>query len=129
VNDTVLIDTDVLIWYLRGHLRAAQFLDALPSLALSSVTYMELAQGCRNRGELNCLKEDLRQRQAIILPITESVSNLASQLIEAHCFASGLQLADALIAATAIEHKRILVSANGKHFRVIPPLNLQIFEP
>jgi predicted nucleic acid-binding protein len=45
----MLVDTDVLIWYLRGHMGAAGFLDMLPKLALSAVTYMELVQGCRNR--------------------------------------------------------------------------------
>ena len=44
----MLVDTDVLIWYLRGHQGAAQFLDGLAELALSA-TYMELGV-CRTSG-------------------------------------------------------------------------------
>ncbi len=42
----MLVDTDVLIWYLRGHEKAARFLDSLRELTLSAVTWMELVQGC-----------------------------------------------------------------------------------
>jgi predicted nucleic acid-binding protein len=48
----MLVDTDVLIWYLRGHEEAARFLDSLPTLRLSAVTYMELLRAAatgRNR--------------------------------------------------------------------------------
>jgi predicted nucleic acid-binding protein len=41
----------------------------------------------------------------------------------------GLRLADALIASTAVVHGLVLVSANGKHFKGIDGLALQIFEP
>jgi len=50
-------------------------------------------------------------------------------LVEAHCLADGLLLADALIAATAIDLGLTLASANSKHFQSIPGLALQAFEP
>jgi hypothetical protein len=34
----MLVDTDVLIWYLRGHEEATRFLEGLPILRLSVVT-------------------------------------------------------------------------------------------
>lgn len=124
----MLVDTDVLIWYLRGHEGAARFLDGLPELSLSAVTYMELVQGCRNRQELARLKKDLSRRQAAILPVSEAISNRAAELVETHFLGDGLMLADALIAATAIEHGLSLVSANVKHFRPIQGLELVAFE-
>ena len=36
----LLIDTDVLIWYLRGHAAAGVLLDGLAEPFLSAVTYM-----------------------------------------------------------------------------------------
>jgi len=129
LNTAMLIDTDVLIWYLRGHAGAAQFLDELPELRLSAVTYMELVQGCRNRQELARLKKDLNRRVAAILPVSEAISNRAAALVETHFLGDGLMLADALIAATAIEHKLALCSANAKHFRPVQGLELQTFEP
>lgn len=125
----MLVDTDVLIWYLRGHEGAAQFLDGLPELRLSAVTYMELVQGCRNRQELERLNKDLSRRQALTLPVSEAISNRATNLMETHFLGDGLMLADALIAATAIEYKLTLCSANAKHFRPIQGLALQTFEP
>ena len=44
----MLVDTDVLIWNLRGNRAAAQRLDDAPGFWLSAVTYMELVQGMRN---------------------------------------------------------------------------------
>lgn len=34
----MLVDTDVLIWYLRGHEKAARFLESQQELKLSAVT-------------------------------------------------------------------------------------------
>lgn len=124
----MLVDTDVLIWYLRGHEGAARFLEGLPDLALSVVTYMELVQGCRNRQELERLKKDLGRRKARILPVSEGISNRAAALVEAQALGDGLLLADALIAATAIAQGLTLASANVKHFRVVQGLELMAFE-
>lgn len=71
----------------------------------------------------------MNRRQAVILPITAAISERAAGLVEIHCLGDGLLLADALIAATAIEHALTLASANTKHFRPIQGLDLQAFEP
>ena len=125
----MLVDSDVLIWYLRGLPKAAQFLHALPALQLSAVSYIELVQGMRNKRELETLKADLDQRRAILLPITEAISVRAVTLVENHFHSHALQLADALIAATAIEHGLSLATANDKHYRVITNLHLEVFRP
>ena len=125
----MLVDSDVLIWYLRGRPKAAQFLDALPALQLSAVSYIELVQGMRNKRELETLKADLDQRRAAILPITEAISTRAVTLVENHFHSHALQLADALIAATAIEHGLSLATANDKHYNVVNNLKLEVFRP
>ena len=125
----MLVDTDVLIWYLRGHEEAARFLESLQEIKLSAVTWMELVQGCRSRQELDRLKKDLSRRQAVILPISETISERAMALVETHFLGDGLLLADALIASTAIEHTLTLSSANSKHFRPIQGLALNTFQP
>ena len=48
----MLVDTDVLIWHLRGLPKATRKLDALDRLTISAVTYLELLQGFRNRAEM-----------------------------------------------------------------------------
>ena len=48
----MLVDTDVLIWHLRGYAQATRRLDQLGSLTLSAVSYLEVLQGMRNKAEL-----------------------------------------------------------------------------
>ncbi|MGH8208810.1 MAG: hypothetical protein ACREU6_04315 [Steroidobacteraceae bacterium] len=49
----VLVDTDVLIWHLRGYPQAAHSLDQLPQLTLSAMSYLELLQGMRCKPTCN----------------------------------------------------------------------------
>ncbi len=125
----MLIDSDVLVWLTRGHPGAAERLRQIPSWRISVVTYIELAQGCRNKAELARLKKGLVQQGTHILPVTEAISTHAAQLIDQHTLTSGLQLGDALIAATALEHQLPLLTGNTKHFAPIPELNIEAFVP
>ncbi len=45
----MLIDTDVLIWYLKGNENAYQTIENSSSFFISVVTYIELVQGMRNK--------------------------------------------------------------------------------
>lgn len=125
----MLIDTDVLIWMTRGHLGAAQRLSQLLPWRLSAVTYIELAQGCRNKAELTLLKKGLTQSQAEIIPLTPAISARAMGLIDGYALSSSLQLGDALIAATALEHQITLLTGNVKHFAKLPGLSIETFRP
>ncbi len=125
----MLIDSDVLIWLTRGNAKANQRLCQLTPWRISTITYLELAQGCRNKQELERAKQGLTAMQTIILPVTPGISERAMQLIDNYTLSHGLQLADALIASTAIEHKLILLTGNIKHFSAIPELTIERFEP
>jgi hypothetical protein len=125
----VLIDSDVLVWITRGHPGAIDRLRQLSAWRISVVTYIELAQGCRNKAELERLKKGFSQQGTPILPLTEAISTRAMQLIDQHTLASGLQLGDALIAATALEHQLPLLTGNTKHFAPIAELNIETFLP
>ena len=103
----MLIDTDVLIWMTRGHAGAAAKLQTLVPWRISAVTYMELAQGCRSKEELNRIKKGLTLCQTVIVPISVAISDRAMQLIDGYALSHSLQLGDALIAATALEQKEI----------------------
>jgi predicted nucleic acid-binding protein len=125
----MLVDTDVLIWHLRGHLKAKQRLDALHQLTLSAVTYLEVLQGIRNKSELGAVKTMLDMRSAALLPVTESITHRAIELMESFTLSHGLQMGDALIAATALEHRMTVLTANLKHFASVPQLAVEPFEP
>ena len=123
----MLVDTDVLIWYLRGYAQASAALDQLPSFSISSVTHMEIVQGMRNKAELAAFKKMLVQRAAQHLPVTQAISNKAVDLMESMSLSHGLQMDDALIAATALEHQLTLLTGNTKHFLPIPQLVIETF--
>jgi predicted nucleic acid-binding protein len=125
----MLIDSDVLVWLTRGHVGAAKRLHALNPWRISAVTYIELAQGCRDKAELARLKKGLAARHTEILPITPAISERAASLIDSLALSHGLRLADALIGATAIELGAALITANVKHFAAVEGLVIEAFDP
>jgi predicted nucleic acid-binding protein len=124
-----LVDTDVFVWYLRGNTRAAAFLVKCQPICFSAVTYMELVQGMRDRRELQILRKAVRAQEWRLLPVDAAVSNRAVIYVEKHFLSGALRLADALIAATAVEHGLALATANTKHYRAIDELTLERFRP
>ena len=125
----MLIDTDVLIWMTRGHAGAAARLQSLMPWRISAVTYIELAQGSRNKQELARIKKGLALSRTEILPLTAAISDRAMQLIDIYALSHSLQLGDALIAATAMEHNLTVFTANGKHFTPVDGLQVEVFVP
>jgi len=125
----VIIDTDVLIWYMRGNERAYQLIEKLTGFSISVITYMELVQGMRNKNELNSLRKALHIWNTKILYISEEISAKAMFLVEQHYLSHSLQLADALIGSTAIHYGLPLVTANDKHYKIIKGLKTKKFKP
>ena len=125
----VLVDTDVLIWHLRGLPKATRKLDALDRLTISAVTYLELLQGFRNRAEMVAVQKSLAMRNTDRLPLTPLVTERAISLMETLTLSHGLQLGDALIAATALEHGLTVLTANAKHFSAVEGLAVEVFVP
>jgi len=124
-----LVDTDILIWYLRGNPKAKERIRGLGNFAISSVTYMELLQGMRNREEVRRFKRTLHGWGIKTLFINEEISALAQYQVEKFCLSHALQLADALIASTALVYGIRLHTANDKHYRMIEDLEIEIFRP
>ena len=125
----MLFDTDVLIWALRGSTRAAKEIDGAEERYISAVNYMELMQGARSKREQTMIKQFLSSLGFVVLPVTEAISHRATVFIEEYAMKSGIQVADALVFATACEHSLTLCSANQKHFRGIRSLDAKVFRP
>ena len=124
----MLVDTDVLIWHLRGLPRATQRLDRLPRLTISAITWLELLHGMRNRAELQAVQKSLALRNTEQLPVTPAITIRAISLMENLSLSHGLGMGDALIAATALEHGLPLLTANVKHFGPIDGLIIERFD-
>jgi len=124
-----LLDTDVLIWYLRGNQNAYDLIHSIGEFAISAVTYMELVQGMRNKDELRNLKKALKQWRVKTIYMDNEISALALFYVEEYFLSHSMQLADALIGATCATHGMTLYTANDKHYRVIKDLDIFVFRP
>lgn len=124
---SVLVDTDVLIWHLRGYPQATQRLDQLSTLTLSAMSYLELIQGMLNKAELVAVQKMFELRKANVLPLTPAITQRATELMETLSLSHGLQAADALVAATALDHQLTLLTGNTKHFEPVGGLSVEKF--
>ncbi|MEN8139704.1 MAG: type II toxin-antitoxin system VapC family toxin [Thermodesulfobacteriota bacterium] len=124
----MLIDTDVLIWFMRGNDKARKVIAKNKGFSISVVTYMELVQGMRNKNELAVLRKALKSWNTKIIYITEEISSKAMFYVEQHYLSHSMQLADALIGATAASHAVPLLTGNTKHYRIIKEIKLSKFK-
>lgn len=125
----MLIDTDILIWYLKGNERAYHTVENFDNFSISVVTYMELVQGMRNKKELNNLRKALHVWNTRILYISEEISAKAMFYVEHHFLSHSMQLADALIGATAVTYGLPVFTGNDKHFKIMKGLQIKKFKP
>jgi len=125
----MLVDTDVLIWYLKGNENAYQVIENSSNFFISVVTYMELVQGMRNKKELNNLRKALHIWNAKILYISEEISAKAMFYVEQHFLSHSMQLADAIIGATAIAYGNPVLTGNDKHYKILKDLKIKRFRP
>ena len=125
----MLIDTDVFIWYMRGNKKAYAVIERDIDVHISVITYMELVQGLRNKNELHALRRSLKRWNAHLLYINEEISIQGLFLLEYYFLSHSLQIADALIAATALSHGLPFLTGNEKHYAMIRNLQLKNFKP
>jgi predicted nucleic acid-binding protein len=125
----MLFDTDIFIWAQRGHLGAAKLINQAPRRLISAFSWMEFLQCARDAAEFKLSKKFLLDMEFETLPVTPEASHRAMVYIEQFSISHGMRAGDALIAATAVEWQLPLATANAKHFRIIPSLDLKVFKP
>ena len=125
----MLFDTDVLVWFLRGNAKAAKAIDAASDRQVSVVSYLELLQGARNKQEIRTIKRFLLDMGFQMLPLTENIGHRAAVYMEEYCLKVEMCLADALLAATAVENQVPLRTGNRKHYRAVSDLEIKLFRP
>ena len=125
----MIIDTDVLIWYLRGNTRARKtVVDNIP-FKISVITYMELIQGIQNKNDLGILQRQLKKWETEIVQVNKTISTYAMFLVENYYLSHSMKLTDAMIAATVMETNETLLTANDRHYKFVPNLKIQKFKP
>ena len=120
----ILCDTNVIIEALKKNPVVIQTIEGigLERVAVSVVTVMELYYGALHKAELKKIKRHLSSIR--IFQIDEAISVAASELIERYAKSHGLQIPDALIAATSINHNIQLYTENARDFKYIEKISL-----
>lgn len=114
----LLLDTDLLIDYLRGQADAVSFLrQSSQTLQVSSVTVAELYVGVREGHEREVLDRFISLLE--VMDINTAIAVQAGLWRRNYGKSHGTGLMDALIAATAHHNGSTLVTLNTKHFPML----------
>ncbi len=122
----MIVDSDVIIEVLRGNTKTTSWLRKVRNSGLairySPVSRAEIRAGARvkERAAISALFESLA-----VLPIEASTGDLAGDQLSRFARSHSIQLGEALIAASALEHGEELATFNAQHFpglkRIIAP--------
>ncbi|MFD1470171.1 type II toxin-antitoxin system VapC family toxin [Hymenobacter caeli] len=124
----LLLDSDVLIDYLRQRPQVTAYLEALTAApVLSAITVAELFSGVRDGQERTLLEALVASVQ--ILSVEEQVATQAGLTRRQYWTSHRLALPDVLIAATALVHNATLVTLNAKHFPMLPDVLVPYQKP
>jgi predicted nucleic acid-binding protein len=116
--ERLLIDTDVLIDYLRGRAEAVSYLESLTEkLLISAITVAELYAGVREGEEREAL--DYFTMAFEIVSIDQPIACIGGLNRRDYGKSHGVGLADAIIAATAEVKKADLITLNKRHFPML----------
>lgn len=125
----MIIDTDVIIWYLRGDRSAKANIEKNIPFSISVVTYMELIQGMKNKEETRAFQRQMQKWNIDIIQIDQQISSRAMFYVEEYSLSHSMMLADALVAATVVQTGETLLTANDKHYKFIPTVECIRFHP
>jgi predicted nucleic acid-binding protein len=117
----VLIDTDVMVDFLRGHPKAVALVKKHSSrIILSSIVAAELYAGVRGDEELDTLDNLVALFR--VVPISLSLARAGGLHKRDYVKSHGGGLADAIIAATTEAEDAELKTLNSKHYPMIKGL-------
>ena len=121
--DVLMIDSDVLIDYLRGQADAIAYLESLTGTQLlSAVTVAELYAGVREGNERMALEILIRAFE--VVPVNSAIAVKGGLYRRDYVKSHNVGLADALIAASAEARGAVLVTLNEKHFRMLTAVHV-----
>ncbi len=121
----MILDSDVLIEILRGNPQTSRWVAAQAStgetLRYSPVSRAEIGAGMR-RGEEKGVAALFAGLDAVTIDLT--TGELAGERLRRYRLSHALELGDALIGASAVQHGERLATFNRRHYPGIPQLTL-----
>jgi len=117
----VLVDTDVMVDFLRGHPKAVALVQAQSArIILSNIVAAELYAGVKGDDELNKLDSLIFLFR--VVPVSLELARAAGLYKRDLAKSHGVGLGDAIIAATAEAENADLKTLNIKHYPMLKEL-------
>lgn len=111
----ILLDTDVLVDFFRGHRKAEAFVDTHSArILLSSIVVAELYTGVKGKAEQAALEGFVSLFR--VVPVTSEIAKVGGLYKRDYSKSHGIGFADALLAATAESENAELKTLNTKHY-------------
>lgn len=120
--ERVILDTNILIEILKNNRDTIKIVEQFSLHYISEITKMELFYGAFNKQELKRLKKFVSLFE--LIPINESISNRASELIYRYAKSHNLTIPDGIIASTSIKLNIELFTYNIKDFHYIDKIKI-----
>ncbi len=111
-----LLDTNILIDFLRSKPEALNYYSSLSAPSISVITVAELFAGVRSQEE-KILRMFLRTLN--VIDVSSEIAEKGGYFRRDYAKSHGVDLNDAMIAATAEIESKTLVTFNKKHFPML----------
>jgi len=119
--ESFLLDTDVLVDFLRGYGKAVAFVNAQSfRIILSSIVVAELYAGVKEDAEQAVLENFVSLFR--IVPVSAEIAKAGGLYKRDYGKSHGVGLADAILAATAVAENAMLKTLNTKHYPMLKGL-------
>ena len=116
-----LLDTDVLVDFLRGYSKAVAFVNVQSSrIILSSIVVAELYAGVKGDAEQAALENFVYLFR--VVPVSADIAKAGGLYKRDYGKSHGVGLADAILAATAEAENAVLKTLNTKHYPMLKGL-------
>ena len=117
----ILLDTDVLVDFLRGHSKATTFINTnADRIILSSIVVAELYAGVKGDAEQAALGDLVSLFR--VVPVDAEIARAGGLGKRDYGKSHGVGLADAILAATAQAKNAELKTLNTKHYPMLKGL-------
>ncbi|MEM9932282.1 MAG: type II toxin-antitoxin system VapC family toxin [Bacteroidota bacterium] len=121
----ILLDSNIVIEILNNNHKILSTIQnwSPEDVFISVVTKWEVLAGAPNKPNQNLYHKALNRYN--IIHLDQQISELTGILLQTYRLSHGLRIPDALIAATAVRNKLLLITLNTKDFQYIQGLSIQ----
>ena len=118
---SILLDTDVLVDFFRGHPKAVAFMNNHSDhIIISAIVVAELFAGAKGDAELSALEEFVSIFR--VAPVNVEIAKAGGLYRSKFGKSHGVGLADAILVATAEAENAELKTLNTKHYPMLKGL-------